>query len=966
MASSSGENSTDAMGFSLTKSPENKKQHVPGLQYRNKWNTHDFYGKYHVRRFANQVAPTPGTQVNLELEHEKNKKADVKRFEDEMEARAGKFRRRMNIRDQMVAMSVNIQCNTMITQNMEKADEVLQKKVHLVRVKPNMGATESECMRFYKNMARGYHMYVCFAVTTGFKMLDYQEPEYGNTGLHAAVKKCHIETVEEILKYKGSPDVKNRLGNYPIHEVRFWWENNRVGRSKEARIEQEKKTQKLLFLLLSYGGCPDVQDAKGWTPLHWSCKMGGLQCILTILGFKANTRLRTNDGETAIMVALRYRNIEFAKVIAYWGSISMQMVQEDFTLLWRKFLQDYEAVISADVPAKNTIYDIDMDISVKRLDRMMRGQHNIDDELLRESYRQSQHSEKYPKPWEQEWGEFKSFCSKHGVEDILLQLQKLDDAGFYKAGMRPKADKDPGLRARELQDAKARAKSREDDNSSVGSRGRDSVVGSRRSSRGGSRRRSDSLDSRDGAQQFWYEKIELNYDPFNRVTLLSQPKEEEKVVVQSAVRTHKKSSDKPVLTREYPPREVPQPRPRSIQTRSRSRGRSRGGGGSRGQSRDSMGSRGSRGSTRGSDGGGSLMVSFSLDGFDFAEQNTFLGEVNESEAEGIPDNEDGTTSSNLVNTRIANMDALMTAEEIANAAAAAAAALAPIPSERPRSQLEKRRLESAEAVKLDAKFYKFTKRPATSSALFLSVRTPDAPLMGTEEEKSLMRMLTSQGKEYELIQKHQPKQTALHKLTGVTADKPSISTTGAYNKGITSIGLTERDLIYKRVVLNPLSLREQAELKYTNKDGGESIKTFDDLTATQPDLDAQGRRLRFVEKDLIPPARKLDSMRKALSAEDARKEEMEKTKAASVSEKAREALAAQFDDAGSVSSSQLDDNEKLKRRKQREAVTNFLKPKVVKYGVNRITSTHRTTNVHDEEPWSVVSRSYLPHSERGL
>jgi len=225
-------------------------------------------------------------------------------------------------------------------------------------------------------------------------------------------------------------------------------------------------------------------------------------------------------------------------------------------------------------------------------------------------------------------------------------------------------------------------------------------------------------------------------------------------------------------------------------------------------------------------------------------------------------------------------------------------------------------------------------------------------------------MLTSQGKEYELIQKHQPKRSALNKITGVTADRPSTSTTGAYDKAVNAYGLTSRDLMYKRVVLNPLSKREEAEKAYVKKDG-ESIKTSEDLKATQLDLDARGRRLRFVAVDLIPPNRKLDSMRQAMSAEDERKAEKEKNKSASDEAKAREALSAQYDDSGdggSIASSQMDAHDKMRRRKQREAVAKFLKPKVVKYGVNRITSTHRTKGSFAEEPWHSCSHSWLPET----
>ena len=58
---------------------------------------------------------------------------------------------------------------------------------------------------------------------------------------------------------------------------------------------------------------------------------------------------------------------------------------------------------------------------------------------------------------------------------------------------------------------------------------------------------------------------------------------------------------------------------------------------------------------------------------------------------------------------------------------------------RPLSQVGQRRQNSARAVGLDATFLRYTKRPSTASALMIPIRTPDAPLDGTEEEKVVNR-----------------------------------------------------------------------------------------------------------------------------------------------------------------------------------------------------------------------------------
>ena len=70
------------------------------------------------------------------------------------------------------------------------------------------------------------------------------------------------------------------------------------------------------------------------------------------------------------------------------------------------------------------------------------------------------------------------------------------------------------------------------------------------------------------------------------------------------------------------------------------------------------------------------------------------------------------------------------------------------------SQVASRRRKLAQNVALDAKFLKFTSRLTQNSALALPQRTPSAPLNGTEERYSIMRAITSQGKEYDLFNKY--------------------------------------------------------------------------------------------------------------------------------------------------------------------------------------------------------------------
>ncbi len=86
-----------------------------------------------------------------------------------------------------------------------------------------------------------------------------------------------MDAVEELLKYKADPDVKNKLGYLPIHGAWQFWKKKRVGdryRTKEEREKQEDDTYAILKHILSYNAYVDAQDIFGNTALHMACRLG--------------------------------------------------------------------------------------------------------------------------------------------------------------------------------------------------------------------------------------------------------------------------------------------------------------------------------------------------------------------------------------------------------------------------------------------------------------------------------------------------------------------------------------------------------------------------------------------------------------------------------------------------------------------------------------------------------------------
>lgn len=289
---------------------------------------------------------------------------------------------------------------------------------------------------------------------------------------------------------------------------------------------------------------------------------------------------------------------------------------------------------------------------------------------------------------------------------------------------------------------------------------------------------------------------------------------------------------------------------------------------------------------------------------------------------------------------------------------------------RPLSAVQQRRMHSARLVALDAKFLRFTRRPATSSALFLSQRSPTAPLDGTEEQASIMRHITSQGKEYDLVEKNRT--VDLRARLGFAVKEPPKSSLGDYTDGIVVTLHGERDLLYNKLNVKPMSNVEaiQAQMLAAAEESKQS-KAGAKEAVIQPKVDmVQNRRLRFVEPEVTPPVRKLtlvERMAKERRAEaeedrkqrlgiggaagDAAKNELMQSLLAPVDED--EGIEAMPPPGGLLEEGAHKRKMKARQLKAVRGLHLLKKPEVV-YGTGRLRSTHNLTG-HIEEPWSLTT-----------
>jgi hypothetical protein len=354
-----------------------------------------------LSKFANKTTSLPGTQVQVERDHIAGQQQRVTDREEFLAARAKRTQEMLRVKSESADMNTRIYFDTIVGQPMQQAEDILNEREDILNTVTITLDTQKDIDRYLKNIALNRHHYVGFAASAGFRSINYADPEYGNTPLHLAVKKGHVATVEELLRYKAEMDVPNRLGNRPIHECWFFHTNINRLRTAEQRESEEDTTCELLLKLLSYGACPDSQDQQGQTALHIACRLGPVKAVKIILGFQAKMDLKTKAGSTALDVAAKHGQEECFKLVSAWAHISHQLVHIDFHMTWAKFLRDYAQVISSHKSAASILAEIDMSNSVRHMERSGReGIVQIDDPLLREAFAASKTLEETPKPWE--------------------------------------------------------------------------------------------------------------------------------------------------------------------------------------------------------------------------------------------------------------------------------------------------------------------------------------------------------------------------------------------------------------------------------------------------------------------------------------------------------------------------------------------------------------------------------------
>ena len=276
----------------------------------------------------------------------------------------------------------------------ERVEAVLLENESLLTDKDTNVDKEEDFLAFKEAILLSRSHYVHYAVAKGFRSIHRTFDDFG-TALHHAVRLGSISSTEELLIHGASPNIRSRLGNFPLHDV--WvafkrsYPHGKLSRLKEA----SSMCAHLIKLLCSYGSYVDHKDILGNTCLIYATQFQLIECVVLLLGFKADLSIVNSEGLSALDYAKLDAPSEIFSLFQSWESISKQFKKEDFHSLWNKFLSDPSATISSDLNAAEFLETLPFQLEnrPKKLSSL-ETDIRIEDELLEDAIRKDEEEAK--------------------------------------------------------------------------------------------------------------------------------------------------------------------------------------------------------------------------------------------------------------------------------------------------------------------------------------------------------------------------------------------------------------------------------------------------------------------------------------------------------------------------------------------------------------------------------------------
>jgi len=186
---------------------KSKPSPVEPLKYGRTWDVPQLYGQYHRSRIGSSHA-IPGTAIMDDNTHTKKKTEDVQRFNTEIEKRAIRMKNRGPIIEKKSTFAAKSYLNQILEEPIKEINGLIDEADEYISHPLPKGDTEKERKRWWKNMAKGNSNYVGYAVSAGYRAINYQNPEDGDHGLHVGVRTGNLRMVEQLMKYKADSELR--------------------------------------------------------------------------------------------------------------------------------------------------------------------------------------------------------------------------------------------------------------------------------------------------------------------------------------------------------------------------------------------------------------------------------------------------------------------------------------------------------------------------------------------------------------------------------------------------------------------------------------------------------------------------------------------------------------------------------------------------------------------------------------
>lgn len=209
-----------------------------------------------------------------------------------------------------------------------------------------------------------------------------------------------------------------------------------------------------------------------------------------------------------------------------------------------------------------------------------------------------------------------------------------------------------------------------------------------------------------------------------------------------------------------------------------------------------------------------------------------------------------------------------------------------------------------------------------------------------------------------------------------------MSAIGAYNTAVAMLEANERDKLFDSVVTAVEQSQSAVVAAAASEgEGGTAASRFDPEKKARVELVAHGTRPRYVRRDILPPRHEVTAMEQMLRDKQERDQANYFLRQGLAGQGGLEAARAEMEamvlntaeaaggegegggvgpsDAGLgyLSAKERQSKEKADAEKQLAMAKKFLERPAVKYGSNRLTSTHNSQGKL-EEPWTTVGGRY--------